>query len=102
MRFREPENVVGASMSFETAVTLTIDQTISELQAALRDYIEAAYHISDPAMVSQRSGLLRQLGVVHQKPYIESTPRYVLGPKYSAIPGLDAGIADLLTNLSLP
>lgn len=88
-------------MSPESAVTLTIDQTISELQAALRDYIEAAYHISDPAMVAQRSGLLRQLGVVHQRPYIESTPRYVLGPRYSAIPGLDPVLADLLNGLSI-
>lgn len=88
-------------MTPESAVTLTIDQTISELQAALRDYIEAAYHISDPAMVAQRSGLLRQLGVVHQRPYIESTPRYVLGPRYSAIPGLDPVLADLLNGLSI-
>jgi hypothetical protein len=101
MRFREPENVVGASMSPEPVVSLTIDQTISELQAALSDYIEAAYHISDPAMVAQRSELLRQLGVVHQKAFIESTPRYVLGPEYSAISGLDAAIADLLTGLSI-
>jgi ATP-dependent helicase YprA (DUF1998 family) len=85
----------------ETAGTLTIDQTISELQTALRDYIEAAYHISDPAMVSQRTALLRYAGVIHQRPYLESTPRYVLGPKYSEITGLDTAVAGLLTELSV-
>lgn len=100
MFIRQAKNVAGARMSQETASTLTIDQTIAELQAALSDYIEAAYHISDPPMVSQRAELLRQPGVVHQRPYLESTPRYVLGPKYSDIVGVDSAISTLLTELS--
>src|SRR4051812_36071690 len=87
-------------MTQETASALTIDQTIAELQAALRDYIEAAYHLSDPLMVSQRAELLRQPGVVHQRPYLESTPRYVLGQKYADIAGMDSAAANLLTELS--
>jgi hypothetical protein len=35
-----------------TTFTRTINETIEELHAALREYIEAAYHISDPAMVT--------------------------------------------------
>jgi ATP-dependent helicase YprA (DUF1998 family) len=78
----------------------TIDQTISELQTALREYIEAAYHISDPQMVNQRENLLREVGVICQRPFLESTPRYVAGPKYSEIGGLDADVTSLLTSLS--
>jgi ATP-dependent helicase YprA (DUF1998 family) len=100
MRIRKAENVVGASMSRETASTLTIDQTITELQTALRDYIEAAYHISDPPMVGQRAELLHQPGVIYQRPYLESTPRYVVGQKYLQISGLDSAVARLMTDLS--
>ena len=33
----------------------TIDQTVMQLHAALQEYIEAAYHISDPQMVKERA-----------------------------------------------
>ena len=56
-------------------------------------YIEAAYHISDPVMVEQRAALLAQSGVIHQQPYVESTPRYVSGNKFENIPGLDPVVA---------
>ena len=81
---------------------LTIDQTVEELRRALREYIEAAYHISDPGMVEQRAQLLGELGVIFQRPYLESTPRYVLGNKYAQIPGLDSKVASLLTALAKP
>jgi hypothetical protein len=55
---------------------LTIGQTIAELHAALRDYIEATYHISNEALIEQRRSLLNGTGVIHQRPYLESTPRY--------------------------
>lgn len=87
-------------MNHESSSALTIDQTIAELQGALKDYIEAAYHISDPPMVSQRAELLREVGTVHQRPYLESTPRYVAGPKYAEISGLDQSVAALMTDLS--
>ncbi len=54
----------------------TITDTIHQLHEALRDYIEATYHISHPILVAQRRQLLNQPGVIHQQPYIESTPRY--------------------------
>ena len=58
----------------------TIDQTVMQLHAALQEYIEAAYHISDPQMVKERAALLLEPGVIHQRPYLESTPRYVVRP----------------------
>lgn len=78
----------------------TIDQTVMQLHAALQEYIEAAYHISDPQMVKERAALLREAGVIHQRPYLESTPRYLSGPKYSDIAGLDSSVASLFTSLS--
>ena len=78
----------------------TIDKTIESLQEALRMYIEAAYHISDPVMVDQRAALLAQSGVIHQEPYIESTPRYVSGDKFENVSGLDPVVAEFFTSLS--
>ncbi|WP_235659076.1 DEAD/DEAH box helicase [Mycobacteroides abscessus] len=54
----------------------TIGETISKIQAALRDYIEATYHIGHPTVIAQRRALLEEEGVLHKAPYFESTPRY--------------------------
>src|SRR5580704_5921908 len=78
----------------------TIDQTVMQLHAALQEYIEAAYHISDPQMVKERAALLLEPGVIHQRPYLESTPRYMSGPRYFDIEGLDAVVSSLFTSLS--
>jgi ATP-dependent helicase YprA (DUF1998 family) len=81
-------------------VATTINETIEELQRALREYIEAAYHISDPKLVAQRRDLLQESGVIYQKAYLESTPRYVSGTRFSQIPGLDSAVSDLFVQLS--
>jgi ATP-dependent helicase YprA (DUF1998 family) len=62
---------------------LTISQTVDQLRLTLRDYIEATYHISHPRLVDLRHELLESEGVIHQRPYIESTRRYVQGAKYA-------------------
>ncbi len=56
--------------------TKTIAETISEIREALRNYIEATYHIGHPSLVAQRHALLEEEGVLFRAPYIESTPRY--------------------------
>ena len=66
----------------------TIRETIEQLHSALRDYIEATYHISSPELIDQRRELLDRAGVIHQEPYIESTPRYQQGEKYEEMKGL--------------
>jgi ATP-dependent helicase YprA (DUF1998 family) len=80
--------------------------TMSEVAQSLRDslieYIEATYHISDPAILRQRRALLEELGVVHQAPYLESTPRYMTGDKFSKIEGLNAAAREVLETLSQP
>jgi ATP-dependent helicase YprA (DUF1998 family) len=55
---------------------MTIGETITEIRAALRDYVEATYHIGHPAVVAQRRQQLEEEGVLFTAPYIESTPRY--------------------------
>ena len=57
-------------------MSLTIGETIQQLHRALRDFIEATYHVSHPMLVAQRRRLLEERGVIHQRPYLESTPRY--------------------------
>ena len=69
-------------------MTQSIKETIGQLHSALREYIEATYHISAPALIEQRKELLDRPGVIHQIPYIESTPRYQSGERFSAIKGL--------------
>lgn len=78
----------------------TIQQSIEQLHAALRDYIEATYHISHPALIAQRRALLDQPGVIRQIPYLESTPRYQSGSSFSSIHGLSSGAVSVLTALS--
>jgi ATP-dependent helicase YprA (DUF1998 family) len=83
-----------------TDTPLTINETIAQLQHALRDYIEATYHVSDLQMVAQRKALLDEEGVIYQRPYIESTPRYEAGAPFADIAGLHPTIGALFTNLS--
>ena len=67
----------------------TIQQSIEQLHGALRDYIEATYHISAKSLIARRKALLDRPGVIHQVPYLESTPRYETGESFSDMPGLN-------------
>ena len=68
----------------------TIAQTIAEIQSALQEYIEATYHVGNPAVIAQRKQLLESDGVIFQPPFIESTPRYQTGKRFA---DLDLGAA---------
>lgn len=83
-------------------MTQTIRETIEQLHSSLRDYIEATYHISSPALIEQRKNLLDRPGVIHQIPYIESTPRYQTGESFAAIKGLPAAAFKAYSVLSAP
>jgi ATP-dependent helicase YprA (DUF1998 family) len=72
-------------------MSATIQETIEQLHAALKDYIEATYHIADPKLIAQRRKLLDSPGVIHQIPYLESTPKYLSGKKFRDIAGLPPG-----------
>lgn len=70
-------------------MSMTIGETASQLHLALKEYIEAAYHVSHPSLVKQRRRILDEPGVIHQRPYLESTPRYKTGEAFKDL-GLDA------------
>jgi ATP-dependent helicase YprA (DUF1998 family) len=78
----------------------TIQETISELHGSLRDYIEATYHISSPALIEQRKELLDRDAVIFREPYIESTPRYQTGEAFAAIKELPQAALDAFVALS--
>lgn len=78
----------------------TIRQSIEELHTALCDYIEATYHIGSPELIQQRRTLLDQPEVIHQVPFIESTPRYKSGDEFAKIEGLPPAALDAFAALS--
>jgi len=80
-------------------MSVTIGGTIEQLQRALRDYIEAAYHIGHPKLLGQRRRLLDEVGVIHQRPYLESTPRYKSGTPFRDL-GLDPSILEMFAAVS--
>ncbi len=63
----------------------TIAETTEMIRAALREYIEAAYHVGNAHLVRQRSNLLEKEGVLFRSPYIESTPRYTSGSAFAEL-----------------
>ena len=80
-------------------MSLTIGETIQQLHRALRDYIEATYHVSNPKLVAQRRKLLEEPGVIHQRPYLESTSRYKTGAPFGEL-GLDSAALDIISDIS--
>jgi ATP-dependent helicase YprA (DUF1998 family) len=82
-----------------TAEAPTIAETVTEIQAALRDYIEATYHIGHPTVIEQRRRLLETEGVLFREPYIESTPRYRTDRKFADLE-LDPAVQSLFTSLT--
>ncbi|TCL68448.1 DEAD/DEAH box helicase [Rhizobium sp. BK251] len=80
----------------------TIQETIESLHSSLKDYIEATYHIGDAKLIAQRQALLDRVGVTHQIPYLESTPRYETGKQFQDISGLPAAALSVYEALSGP
>ena len=78
----------------------TVGETVRELHAALRDYIEATYHISHPQLVEQRHEVLEERGVIYQRPYLESTPKYRKTKRFRDIEGLDPRILKVFESVS--
>ena len=80
----------------------TIQETIEQLHAALCDYIEATYHISAKSLITQRKRLLKRPGVIHQIPYLESTPRYKTDQSFAKMAGLSSAALEAFLTLSQP
>ena len=77
----------------------TIAETIDDIQAALREYIEATYHVGHPMIIEQRRQLLLSEGVLFRAPFIESTPRYQTNRKFAEL-DVDAAVHDLFGPLT--
>ncbi|MET3414545.1 DEAD/DEAH box helicase [Methylobacterium sp. 1030] len=78
----------------------TIQETIDHLHSSLKEYIEATYHIGDPALITQRRKLLERIGVTHQEPFLESTPKYQVGRLFKDMDGLPAAARAIYEKLS--
>lgn len=78
----------------------TINETIKKLHEALSEYIEATYHIAAPSLISQRQELLAKPGVIHQVPYLESTPRYETGKSFADMLGLPPAALEVFKALA--
>ena len=83
-------------------VARTIQETIDHLHSSLKEYIEATYHIGDPALIDQRRLLLERTGVTHQEPFLESTPKYQVGKRFRDVEGLPAAALTIYELLSKP
>lgn len=83
-----------------TVTSSSIGRTIQQLHRSLSDYIEATYHIGDERLIRQRKRLLDSLGVIHQEPYLESTPRYKAKASFADIEGLDDAALDVFGSVS--
>jgi len=79
---------------------LTLGETTQQIHQALQDYIEATYHISNKKLIIQRKRLLRELGVIHQEPFLESTPRYKTKSTFAEIIGLHSSVKDIFSVVS--
>lgn len=77
----------------------TIAETIDEIRAALREYIEATYHVGHPAVIERRRALLDEEGVIFRAPFIESTPRYQTGKHFDDL-NLEPAAKELLARLT--
>lgn len=78
----------------------TVTETVHELHRALQEYIEATYHIRHPALVEERRALLASDGVISQRPFFESTPRYRKQRRFRDIVGLPKAVLELFEALS--
>ena len=77
----------------------TIAETVDQIRAALRDYIEATYHVGHPQVIEQRRRLLETEGVIYREPFIESTPRYRTDRKFAEL-NLDPAVHTLFGSLT--
>lgn len=69
-----------------------------ELRETLCAYIEAGYRISHPAVSAERGRLIRQVGVLSQPPFLESTPRFQRNRPLSEFdnPHIPSALPDLI------
>ena len=55
-----------------------IKQVAERIHHRLQRYLEAQYHIKDPALIGERHRLLLEPGSIAQRPFVEVTPSYAV------------------------
>ena len=80
----------------------TVQESVKQLHRALCDYIEATYHIRAASLIARRKELLNRPGVIHQVPYLESTPRYRAGEGLAEMDGLPLAAREVFQSVSEP
>jgi hypothetical protein len=78
---------------------LGVTQVAERIHSRLRRYLEAQYHIRDAGLIEERRILLEEPGGVAQRPFIEVTPSYATGGKYSKL-SIPPRIQNFLDDLS--
>jgi ATP-dependent helicase YprA (DUF1998 family) len=63
----------------------TINSVSKRLHQKLQEYIESQYPISNESLLLERRRLLETNGIISKEPFIEATPVYEPGNKYTAI-----------------
>src|SRR5688572_20775598 len=79
----------------------TVFATTAQLHGVLRDYIAATYLIIHPTLIQQRRVLFETLGIIHQRPYLESAPRYNSGRSFAEL-GLDPSVLSVFSEVTKP
>src|SRR5260370_30702281 len=74
-------------------------EVADQLHESLRRYIEAQYPIRDTGVIEERHALLKEMGTIGQKPYVETTPTYATDRIYSEL-DLPAPIGQTLTDFA--
>ncbi len=75
-----------------------IKQVAERIHNRLQRYLEAQYHIKDPALIGERHLLLLEPGAIAQRPFVEVTPSYAVESGFNTLK-ISRPISDLLTEL---
>jgi len=76
-----------------------IKQVAERIHSRLQRYLEAQYHIKDPALIEERHLLLLEPGAIAQRPFVEVTPSYAVESGFDML-NIPAPIRSLLSELS--
>jgi len=77
----------------------TPNAVVSATRSEFLRYYDTAYRVSDPAVMAERSELLRRQGVLFAEPFIELLPDYPLAGDHEGMP---REVADSMTRAGAP
>jgi len=75
-----------------------IKQVAERIHSRLQRYLEAQYHIKDPALIEERHRMLLEPGAIAQRPFVEVTPSYAVESGFSTLK-IPQTVGKILTEL---